>query len=426
MVLYILFYLFMFVSIIEVIHFGLYIVGANFYDIQKFRQQKFGTKRSYGPRPLVSVLIPAHNEEAGIARCLDSVRRSSARKIQIIVIDDASTDNTKKVVREYIKKHSNRNISLMYKQKNVGKAGALNHALKNGAEGDIIMTLDADSVLHKNAIANAVSYFSDPTVAGVAANVRVMQSNTFLGILQRFEYMVGYRSKKFYSVTNSEYIVGGVASTYRRSVLKSVQYYDDDVITEDIGLSLKVITQGNRENRLVFGYDVLAMTEGVQTFKALLRQRYRWKMGSLQSLLKYRRLFANTNSRYSRSLTFYRIPMAFIGEFVVLLEPLAIAFVVYASIAIMSPALFVSAYATIGLYLLWNLWPDEHMDTTQKIKLTMYVPFLYFAFYTMNIVQFSAMIRCLLNPRQVLRKAGADGSKWVSPERSAKTHVQFT
>lgn len=425
MYLYVLFYLFMFISMVDVLHFGFYIVGANYYDIKKFRQSTSNKPKKRGLRPLVSVLIPAHNEEAGIIRCLDSVRTNTHRKLQIIVIDDASTDSTKKLVNAYIKQHANRDIKLMYKQKNVGKAGALNHALRNGADGNLIMTLDADSVLHKKAIANATKYFENPVVVGVAANVRIMEASSFLGMLQKFEYMVGYRSKKFYSVTNSEYIVGGVASTYRRSILKQVRYYDDDVITEDIGLSLKVISEGNRENRIVYGSDVLAMTEGVQSIKALLRQRYRWKLGSLQSLLKYRALLGNRNNSFSRMLTFYRIPMAFLSELMLILEPLALGFVLYASYKIMSPSLFISAYVTISLYLLWNLWPDEHTTLFNKLKLTCYIPLLYFAFYTMNVVQFYAMVRCLLSPRKVLRISGS-GSHWISPERSGKQQVQFS
>lgn len=424
MFLYILFYIFMLMSIIEVLHFGMYIVGANYYDIKKFKKDKSPKRRTHRVVPTVSVLIPAHNEELGIIRCLESVRKNTYRKLQIIVIDDFSTDNTRQLVRDYIAKYPHRDINLLYKRSNVGKAAALNHALRTAATGELVMTLDADSVLAKDTIKNAVKYFDDPAVVGVAANVRIIETKNFLGMLQRFEYLVGYRSKKFYSITNSEYIVGGVASTYRYDVLKKVRFYDDDVQTEDIGLSLKVISQGNRENRLVYGADVLAMTEGVQSFTALLRQRYRWKMGSLQSLLKNRQLLANGSKRYSRMLTFYRIPMAFFGELILVFEPLALAFVIYASVKIMSPALFISAYVTISLYILWNVWPDEHASLYNKARLSLYVPFLYFAFYTMNVVQFIAMVRCIFNHKQV-RRLTKSGNNWVSPERSGQA-VQYT
>jgi biofilm PGA synthesis N-glycosyltransferase PgaC len=426
MLLQILFYLFVTISVIDIIHLGFYLVGANYYDIWQFRRNARVKSRSHHKlRPLVSVLIPAHNESLGIIRCLDSVRKNTYRKLEIIVVDDASTDDTRKLVRAYITEYSNRNIKLMYKQRNVGKAEALNHALRSGAHGDLVMTLDADSVLHRKSIANAVSYFEDPKVAGVAANVRIMDSLTILGLLQKFEHMVGYRSKKFFSVTNSEYIVGGVASTYRQDMLKQVRFYDNDTTTEDIGLSLKVVALGNRENRIIYASNVLAMTEGVQTFKALLRQRYRWKLGGLQNLIKYRGLLANTDKRYSRSLTFYRLPMAFFGELMLLLEPLAIGYVVYVCYLLLNPSMIIGAYMTITGYLLLNVWPDEHMNFAKKCKMSLYTPVMYFVFYLMNMVQLAAIFHCIINYKQALNRTKVL-SNWVSPKRVGTQHVQFS
>lgn len=424
MLLTVLYYIFIVISIINVIHFGFYLVGANYYDILRFRAAA-KAKKNTKKLPLVSLLIPAHNEELGIVRCLETISKSTYKNLEIIVIDDKSKDATKRLVREYIASHPKQNITLMYKNKNVGKAGALNHALRHRAKGDLVMTLDADSVLHKDAIRNAVRYFNDPDVVGVAANVRVMDSYTILGLLQKFEYMIGYRSKKFFSVTNSEFIVGGVASTYRMNTLKKVGFYSDDIQTEDIALSLKVVAQGNKKNKVIYGVDVLAMTEGVQTFKALMRQRYRWKLGNLQALIKNRQLFANNNNIYSKTLTWYRIPMAFFGELIVLLEPLVIAYVIYISMAyIHSSSLIVGAYMTITIYLTWNIMPDEHMTLAQKLKMIAYAPVMYFIMYLMNIVQFTAIIRCLLSPKKMMLKSNAS-SLWVSPERNAQAVAQF-
>jgi biofilm PGA synthesis N-glycosyltransferase PgaC len=414
-----LFILFIAVGLINLVHFGFYLVGANIYDIWQTMRTRNMPKRPHTTRPLVSVLIPAHNEEKAIIRCLESVRKSSYRKIEIIVIDDASTDSTAQLVMNYICQHPNRSISLLVMHKNRGKAGALNHALDRQAQGDLVMTLDADSVLQKQAISNAVSYFSDPRVAGVAANVRIMDSKRILGLLQKFEHMIGYRSKKFYSLANGEFIVGGVGSTYRRDILQEVNLYDEDTVTEDIGLSLKIVSLGNRMHRIIYAADVVAMTEGVQTFDALIKQRYRWKMGNLQNLIKNRHLFANNGKQYSRALTLYRIPMAFLGEFMLLLEPLILGYIAYLSIIFHNPSIIIGAYATITIYILWTLWPDEHTSWFRKLQLTAYAPFMYFVFYIMNIIQYAAIIRCLFNYRQVLRKGEATGN-WISPERSGR------
>lgn len=426
MLLQILFYLFIAISVIDIIHLGAYLVGANFYDIWQYRRRaRFPSRNHHKLQPKVSVLIPAHNESIGIIRCLDSVRVNTYRKLEIIVIDDASTDNTKCLVKQYIAKYPKRDIRLMYKQKNSGKAEALNHALRRGTTGDLIMTLDADSVLHRKSITNAVSYFHDPRVVGVAANVRILDSVSILGLLQKFEHMIGYRSKKFFSITNSEYIIGGVASTYRREILKRVRFYDNDTATEDIGLSLKVISAGNRDQRIIYASDVLAMTEGVRTFKALVKQRYRWKLGSMQNLMKYHGLILNRGKQYSKGLTFYRLPMAIFGEIMLLLEPLAILYVLYVCYMLLNPSMIIGAYMTITVYLLLNLWPDEHMSFWKKIKMSLYTPMMYFVFYLMNIVQLAAIFLCLFNWREAINLKKVSGT-WVSPQRTGADNIQFS
>ncbi len=419
----ILFFMFMAISIINLVHICFYLVGANFYDIIGFKAQ-VKRKTRLRHQPYVTVLIPAHNEELSITHCLDSVRGSTMRNLEIIVIDDFSTDSTFQIVTDYIRNNPdfNHQIRLFRTPHNIGKAGALNHAFKRGIRGEFVMTLDADSLLDSQAIENAVEYFRDPKVAGVAANVRVLQSSSMLGILQRFEYMVGYRSKKFYSLSNSEFIIGGVASTYRYSVLKEVGFYDNDIQTEDIALSLKIAAMGNRDYRLVYGADVLAHTQGVQTFKALLRQRYRWKLGSLQSLMKNKNLFMSSQKKYSRSLTMYRIPMAFLSELIIMVEPFLVLYIIYLSFMMMTLSSFIGAYSFITLYLLWNLWPDEHMKFTQKLRMTAYAPMMYFLFYIMNFVQFTAVLRCVFNFKQVLRRKPTS-AVWTSPERMVLDRV---
>ncbi|HTE22218.1 MAG TPA: glycosyltransferase family 2 protein [Candidatus Limnocylindria bacterium] len=440
------FYTFMALSLLYTIHMGLYIVGANIYDIWQYSRRARLAKipRPHRRRPLVSVIIPAYNEQYNITRTLDSVRASSYKKIEIIVVDDGSSDQTSPVVREYIKalpgfktssyvKRYGKSAKLcrrfvraevdrirmiLVTQNNDGKASAVNNGVKNHAHGDLIMTLDADSMLQSDAIGNAVRYFENPRVVGVAANVRVAGSNTALSILQKIEHMIGYRSKKFYTMTNCEFIVGGVASTYRTEVLKEVGFYDTDTLTEDIGLSMKIVAQkGNRDWRIVYAADVVAGTEGVQTYKALFKQRYRWKLGMLQNLFRNIALTGNRDKKYSRMLTMYRIPMAFLGEVILMIEPVMLGYIIYLSVLHMTPQALLGAYATITLYVLWTLWPDEYLTLRDKIRFSFIAPFMYFTFYIMNAVQIVAVIRCIRNYKKVLGKVETVG-RWISPERA--------
>ena len=369
------FWLFAFVSILYVVHFGVYLVGANFYDVWQQRRKGLRgvrlpeayepecaatatwTRRGIPEVPgLVSIVIAAHNEESVIVRTLDSLLRNTYRSVEVLVADDASTDLTGRLVRDFQVRHPEMDLRIVRMHKNVGKGAALNAALRRHARGQFVMTLDADSIIEPDAITKALSYFDDPYVAGVAANVQILEETTVLGLLQRFEHMIGYRSKKTFSLANCEFVVGRVASTYRMRVLRKVGFYDTDTLTEDIGLSAKITSLGNRRFRMVYGADVVAKTEGVLTLRALAKQRYRWKFGSLQNLIKYRGMILNPSSRYTRTLTYYRMPMAVLSEFTLLVSPLAWTYAVHWSLVTQTPALIIGAYATITAYTLLTVW----------------------------------------------------------------------
>lgn len=415
-------YVFGAVSTLYVLHFGFYLIGANAYDVwQSLRHHKRYQDAVRGfvefYKPLVTVAISARNEEKVIERCLDSIFHGSYLSVQVIVVDDASTDSTYKVLEQYRLSHPRYDLQTIHRKDNHGKGSALNLALRKYGRGDLVMTLDADSVLKPNAIANAVSYFLDPTVSGVAANVQTFDEFTILGVLQKFEYMVGYRSKKVYSLLNCEYVIGGVASTYRMSVLRKVDFYDTDTMTEDIGLSLKVVAQGNREHRILYASDVVAMTEGVSSFRGLIRQRFRWKYGSFQNLVKYRHLIhKNDPKHYTRTLTHYRLPMAITSEFMLLFAPFIWLYVLYWTFVSVSLWLIIGAYLTISVYTLITLWFDENISFWHRLRLSMYVPITYFIYYIMDIVQVVAMIKCLQRLHHLLQRKN-HGSVWVSPQR---------
>lgn len=436
----VIFWLFAGVSILYVVHFGLYLVGANFYDVWQQRRKGMRsvrlpveyeaecaatatwTRRALPEVPgLVSIVIAAHNEELVIVRTLESIRRSTYRSFEVLVADDASTDLTRRLVRDYQVRHSEMDLRIVRMRKNVGKGAALNSALRRHARGQFVMTLDADSIIEPYAITNALSYFDDPHVAGVAANVQILEETTVLGILQRFEHMIGYRSKKLYSLLNCEFVVGGVASTYRMRVLRKVGFYDTDTMTEDIGLSAKITSLGNRRFRMIYGADVVAKTEGVLTFRALAKQRYRWKYGSIQNLIKYRGMTLNPSRRYTGTLTYYRMPMALLSEFTLLVSPLAWTYAVYWSLVTRTPGLILGAYATITAYTLLTVWMDDNLTARERARLSIYVPTAYFLFYIMDLVQLTAALRCIARSRGLFRRS--EINTWKSPQRAGSVVV---
>jgi len=160
----------------------------------------------------------------------------------------------------------------------------------------------------------------------------------------------------------------------------------------------------------------VAMTEGVQSYPALIKQRYRWKLGSLQNLYKHRSMIGRGDRRYSKMLTWYRLPMAVLGELQLLMEPMMMAYVLFLSISHHSLAIFLGAYLTLTLYTLWTVWPDEHLTNRQKWQTSLTATAVYPLFYAMSLVQLLAIFKSLKNFRKIIDLSG-EGGTWVSPAR---------
>ena len=409
------YYIFIIVGFSYLLHMGLFVVGGNIYDILEFRRNKKLDWRVKKYRPVISVLIPAFNEEKVIERCLNSVTANRYKNFEIIVINDASTDNTATLVKKIIKEKPNKNIKLINRKKNYGKASGLTYALKKHAKGELVMVLDGDAAIAHDALRKATNHFVNDKVSGLAANVRVIEDKTILNLLQRFEYLISYRAKKFYSVAGAELIVGGVGSVYRREIVKKFGYYSDDSWTEDIGLSMKIAASGSKNNRLIYAMDVIAYTESVESLRGLFTQRYRWKLGNLQNLIRFSASYYRNRSEQNAMMLWYRIPVSYISEFLLLLEPFLVAFALYISIMSQNIVVFASAYVLLMTYTFFVLWSDEYLGAPRKALLSLYVPSIYFLLYIMSLVQITAAVRCLVNFKKLITK---QGGAWLSPSRA--------
>lgn len=398
----------------------LYILLSNIHLIRE--------RRTVGPkyyRPKLSIIIPAHNEAAVIERTLRSVANANypRSRLEVIVANDGSTDQTAKIVRSFAAKNRKLiNIKLRTRP-NRGKAEALNYATKKLATGQLIMCLDADSIIDKDCLVNSVKYFYRSNIVATASNVNVIENGTLLGLAQRFEYLMSHHMKRTNTQLGIEYIIGGVGSTFRRSILGSVNYYDSDTMTEDIDLTLKIIQTGNKQNRVVFAADAITYTEPVQTYGALIKQRFRWRYGRMQSFWKNRSLFFNPNKNYNRLLTFYLLPSTLVYEFVIITEPIiVIVFAAYAIVTgdISSLLTLMAVYGAIGSLCIWS---SDSLDTRTKLRLSRYIPLVFILIYWIVIIEYITAAKSLAKLHAIPRIKNATKTTWVSPKRDARSLV---
>lgn len=397
------------------------LIGAAVYDILYTRKERVLRQvpynKTYRYRPFLSVIIPVHNESMVIERCLRALLKSSYRKFEIIVADDKSTDNTRELVRKFIREHPSRQIRLAAKRKNGGRGAAIDAGLRH-AKGELIMALDADCLVEKYALRNMVRHFADKQTVAVAANIHIMDAGDTISLLQQLDYLVSFKSKKFNTLANCEYIIGGAGATYRRQVIKQLRGFDHSMQTEDIEMSLRIARElGNKNSYMKYASDAVIYTEPVPTYRALFKQRYRWKFGSLQAMYKHQKLLFSRDFRnHSMLLTLLRLPFVLWSELMLLLEPFFFAFFIYIAISRNNVALFVSAAIMMIAIFLLAIWPEYYLSLRSRIKLSLYAPFMYVAFYVITIIQVMAIFKSLVNYKGIIGKKKIVGA-YVSPER---------
>lgn len=260
--------------------------------------------------PSISILIPAFNEEEYIGDCLQACLDLDypEEKVEIIVVDDGSTDRTADVVEEY----TDERITLI-QQENQGKGGALNTALEE-AENEIVVVEDADSELHPAALKNAVGYLEQENVAGVIASIKPLETRTIVQKLQKIEYMLGMLLRKLMAHLKTLYVTPGALSLYRREVVEAEGGFDEGNLTEDLEIALRL---RNRGYDIEMALPAIARTALPATVRELFWQRMRWYRGLVQNTLKYREMLFNRDYGY---LGTFQMPLHILFPFVVILS----------------------------------------------------------------------------------------------------------
>jgi cellulose synthase/poly-beta-1,6-N-acetylglucosamine synthase-like glycosyltransferase len=251
--------------------------------------------------PKVSIIIPAHNESLYLSKCLKSVLTINYPKnlLEVIVVDDGSTDDTYKVAKEFECKE----LKVLTKP-NCGKGAALNFGIKK-AEGELIATMDADSYPSKDVLWKLIPYFEDPQVMAVTPAVKIKESNSWIKEFQRVEYLLILFSRKLLSFIDSVPVTPGPFSIFRASVFEKVGGFAEDNLVEDQEIALR-IQAGNFKIKSSITADVY--TEPPDNMADLLRQRVRWQRGGIRNYWKYRFLIKPEYGDFGM----YFVPMNFL------------------------------------------------------------------------------------------------------------------
>lgn len=267
--------------------------------------------------PKVAVIIPAYNEEGVIAKCIESVRACTYGNLDIIVVDDGSTDGT---VSEVLKFRNNNEVHLI-SQPNQGKWSALNRAIMN-VDAEYVVCIDADTQIKQDAIDHLVKHFDDPKVGAVAGKIMVGNRINLLTRLQALEYATSQNiERKAFDLINGILVVPGAIGAWRVEALEKAGLYCSETLTEDTDLTVQVNRAGYK---VVYEKMARAYTEAPESVGQLLKQRLRWSLGMFQSAWKHKRAMLE-----GRAIGLVSLPDMFIfGYLFPLLAPIADLFII--------------------------------------------------------------------------------------------------
>lgn len=278
-----------------------------FIEYRTFNKSYFKTVK-----PSVSVIIPVYNEEVVIRRTIRSILKSEYPITEILIIDDGSTDKTTAIATKM--SHLFSKVKII-KKHNGGKASALNSGIQN-ALGDIIITIDADTVFKKSTISYLVENFLDPRVAAVSGNCIVGNRINQISLWQHIEYVTANQlEKRAFEELNCITVVPGSNSAWRKSVVQELGYYHNDTLAEDSELTLRILNAGYKIN---FEDRAVSYEECPETVRDFIKQRCRWSYGVLQVAWKHKRNIVRSSNK---TLKYFAVPSLLFSYLLLLTSP---------------------------------------------------------------------------------------------------------
>ncbi|MFP3991830.1 bifunctional polysaccharide deacetylase/glycosyltransferase family 2 protein [Streptomyces sp. E11-3] len=365
----------------------------------------------------VTILIPAFNEEAGIESTIHSLLDSTHQHLQIIVIDDGSTDQTADLATWI----DDPRVQVI-RQPNAGKAAALNTGLAN-ARYNIVVMVDADTVFEPDAMHRLIQPLAHPAVGAVSGNTKVGNRRRLLGRWQHLEYVFGFNlDRRMFEVLECMPTVPGAIGAFRRDALIGVGGVSEDTLAEDTDLTMALWRAGWR---VVYEESAIAWTEVPTSLRQLWRQRYRWCYGTLQAMWKHRGALVEVGpaGRFGRRGLTY---LALFQVALPLLAPIVDVFALYG-------ALFHDPWQAAGVWLgflgiqLASAGYALRLDG-ERVRSLWVMPFQLFVYrQLMYLVVIQSVVAMLLGTRlkwQRMQRSGTAaqhiGQPAASPELSSR------
>ena len=366
--------------------------------------------------PMVSVLIPGRNEEESIRETVEGVLAQTYPQLEVIVINDASTDRTLEIIQDLAERHERvRYLSL---RENMGKAYALNYAFFM-SRGEILVCIDADCILDPKAITWMVSHFiQNPRVGAVTGNPRVKNRTSLLAKVQTAEYasVIGL-IKRTQRLLGKVMTISGVIAAFRKRALLESGLWDTDMVTEDINVSWKI---ERKFWAIHYELNAVGWILVPETLRGFWRQRVRWAQGGVEVLKRHTAVLSDSRTRRLWPLYVdYAMSVVWAFSFV----GISAAWIVAKLFQIdLPPELTGSPFpdwngSVAALVCLMQFFVSLALDKKYDKTLPRY--YLWVIWYPLFYWVFSALATVYATPKALLKRKGVR-AVWKSPDRGLK------
>ncbi|WP_316739247.1 glycosyltransferase family 2 protein, partial [Pedobacter aquatilis] len=182
-----------------------------------------------------------------------------------------------------------------FSKPNGGKASALNFGITQ-ASSDYLICIDADTQLKKDAVQELMLYFNDENTAAVAGTVKVGNAKNLITQWQSIEYVTSQNmDRRAFDLLNTITVVPGAIGAFRKNVVLEVGGFTTDTLAEDCDLTMRILRAGYKVRNCS---TAIAYTEAPETINMLLKQRFRWSFGVMQSFWKNKKTLFNKKYGY--------------------------------------------------------------------------------------------------------------------------------
>jgi cellulose synthase/poly-beta-1,6-N-acetylglucosamine synthase-like glycosyltransferase len=394
------------------------ILASGVKDFCKKRQKPHKKGVPEGLKPYFSIIVPVKNEERVMDRLLDSLSNIDypQNKLEVIIIEDGSTDKTNDICMNYAKEHDN--VKILHKPLSDGKPSALNYGLSQ-AQGDIVAIFDADNVPAQDALSAVVTYFEDPKVAAVQGRTSSINSKENM-LTQFISYEEAVWCEAYLrgkDVLNLFVHLKGSCQFIRRDVLQQLHGFDESVLSEDMEISARLI---ENDYKIRYASDVVALQESASNLKTLFIQRTRWYRGTMEVAFKYGRLMTKLNRiNFDAEATLFA-PFILIAS----LAPYLAAFWAFStfwSLDVMWSLVLQFGMLTTTLTLLVCGLALIYVSKPRKVRSILWLPFVYCYLSLNAFIALYAMILIVLRRPKKWIKTKKHGS--IDPEAAMQAPV---